>query len=154
MYDDFDASNRTMGVPPRTRDGVVAWVDSLVEHGWNLVALAEERVVGHVGVAPAPSPEPQFVVFVDGDYHGRGIGTELVEQLVAYAADGEYDAVELSVSPNNARALRVYRNVGFELANAGPMQLDMRLPLSRSVAERVRRPPAERRVSDGRDDAE
>ena len=150
MYDRLDPTSRTMGLPPATPTGIEDWLRGLVEQGWNLVARRGELAVGHVGVAPGDSDTPQFVIFVDDDHQNRGLGTELVNQTIAYAADREHDALRLSVSTGNRRAITVYRNVGFEpvdpaqeLAAAG-IDLDMHLPLSAPVADLVRLPPAER----------
>lgn len=150
MYESLDSTSRTMGLPPSSRAAIEDWLDGLVDRGWNLVAREGERVVGHVGVAPAGAADPQFVIFVHDDRQNRGLGTELVQQTVAYAADRDYDALTLSVSTGNRRAINVYRNVGFEPAEAGAgsvggaIDLEMRLPLDGTVAEQVRLPPAER----------
>lgn len=149
MYDSMTAISRTMGLPPSSRPAIEEWLDGLVDRGWNLVARDGDRVVGHVGVAPGGAEEPQFVIFVHDDRQNRGLGTELVNQMVAYAADRAYEALTLSVSKGNRRAIHVYRNVGFEPAGEGgeidaDVDLEMRLPLTHPVAERVRLPPAER----------
>lgn len=148
MYATLDAESRTMGLPPTRRPAIEDWLDRLTENGWNLVAFDDGRAVGHVGVAPAGAEDPEFVVFVHQDYQGRGLGTELVKQTVAYAADGGYDALTLSVSKGNRRAIDLYRHVGFEPEAGGQlddaMDLEMQLPLSAPIADLVRLPPAER----------
>jgi RimJ/RimL family protein N-acetyltransferase len=150
MYESLGSTSRTMGLPPSSRAAIEDWLDGLVDRGWNLVAREGDRTVGHVGVAPAGADDPQFVIFVHDDRQNRGLGTELVYHTVAYAADREYDALTLSVASGNRRAIHVYRNVGFEPAEAdggpigGAIDLEMRLPLDGAVAERVRLPPAER----------
>lgn len=144
MYEAIDDESRTMGLPPTDRDGIDAWLTRLTESGWNLVAFDGDRAVGHVGVAPAEADDPEFVIFVHQSYQGRGLGTELVKQTVAYAADGGYDALSLSVSKGNRRAIQVYRNVGFESEEdplAPGVDLEMRLPLSAPIADLVRLPP-------------
>lgn len=148
MYAGLGSGSRTMGLPPSTPAQIEAWLDGLVERGWNLVARTGDRIAGHVGVAPAEAP--QFVIFVDDDHQNHGLGTELVNQTIAYAADRDYEALTLSVSKGNRRAIHVYRNVGFGLEDAAQelsasgVDLDMRLPLSSPVADLVRLPPAER----------
>lgn len=148
MYDTIESVSRTMGLPPSSRPAIEDWLDGLVDRGWNLIAREGDRMVGHVGVAPATADDPQFVIFVHDDRQNRGLGTELVNHTVAYAADRDYDALTLSVSTGNRRAIHVYRNVGFEPAGDGTVgdavDLEMRLPLTHPVAERVRLPPAER----------
>jgi RimJ/RimL family protein N-acetyltransferase len=147
MYEALDAESGTMGLPPTGPEAVESWLARLTETGWNLVALDAGRAVGHVGVAPAGADDPEFVIFVHQDYQGRGLGTELVRQTVAYAADEGYDALSLSVSKGNRRAIHVYRTVGFQPEGEvlGPeVAVEMRLPLTTPIADPVRLPPAPR----------
>lgn len=144
MYERLDPSSSTMGVPPHDRDGIVQWLDGLIDGGWNLLACDGDRVVGHVGVTPAQAPDPEFVIFVDDDYQHRGIGTELLKHVVATADDRDHDALRLTVTRDNRRAIDVYRNVAFDVTAREPMAIAMRLSLHDPVADRVQRPPAER----------
>lgn len=145
MYETVEST--TLGLPPVTRERTEQWLENLRENGWNLVARDGGRVVGHVGVAPADATAPAFVVFVHDEYHGRGIGTELVKQAVAYAADRDHEALELTVDSGNRRAVSVYTNVGFEVVERAA-DLEMRLPLGDPVAEAAGLPPAERPSAD------
>lgn len=144
MYEDIDGDNRTVGLPPLGRENIAEWLDSLTADGWNLLARDGDRVVGHVGVAPADAEDPQFVIFVHDDYQRRGLGTELVRHAVAYAEDRGHDALRLNVAKENRDAIDVYRNVDFEVIEEGTLEVDMELSLDEPVAEAVQRPPAER----------
>lgn len=144
MYEEFDESATTMGLPPYTCPRIESWLEELTSEGWNLIALVDDRVVGHVAVTPADDHDPEFVVFVDADFQDRGIGSELLKQLVAYADDRDHDALSLDVSVDNRRAITVYENVGFETIDRTSLNRTMRLPLDRPIADRVQRPPAER----------
>lgn len=144
MYERLDPTDRTMGVPPASPERRREWFASLLAEGWNLVADRGNEVVGHIAVTPAIAAEPLFVIFVDGRYRGRGIGTELVRHAIARAADRGHDALRLTVSTGNRRAVAVYRNVGFEVVERGVSELGMELPLDDPIADRVRLPPAER----------
>lgn len=155
MYVALDDDHRTMQLPPKAPEAIEAWIASLTDGGLNLVAVDGTRVVGHVAALPKstpdlafdpsdPSAELEFVIFVHGDYHGRGIGTELLKQLVAHATAEGYDALSLFVARSNRRAVSVYRNVHFAIVERRQGELEMVLPLSHPVAERVQRPPAER----------
>lgn len=139
--------SRSMGLPPMTPERREHWLGDLRATGWNLVALDGDRVVGHVSVAPSDEPAPELVVFVADDYQARGIGTELVKQAIAYAADRNHDALGLLVGARNDRAIAVYTNVGFDVVDRD-IQLEMRLPLDRDVAETVRLAPGERPPDD------
>lgn len=144
MYESLDVSSRTSNLPPMGRDRIMSWLERLTEDGWNLVARDGDRIVGHVGVMPVAAGEHEFVVFVADDYQGRGIGTELVEQLVAYAAARGCEALRLSVERDNERAISVYENVCFDVADERVATVEMELPLEKSIAEDVQRPPVER----------
>lgn len=144
MYEAFDESAATMGLPPFTRSGIEDWLSELTADGWNLVATIDDRVVGHVAVTPDDADDPEFLVFVHSDFHDRGIGTELIKQLVAYADANDHEALTLTVSEDNHRAITVYENIGFETIDRSALNAMMHLPLTAPLTDRVRRPPAER----------
>ena len=143
MYVDYPDAHRTMGLPPATRDRIDAWLERLCGRGFN-VADRDGRPVGHAAYAPRSKVEPQFVVFVDPDFHDRGIGSELCRHLIAYAADAGRDALVLDVDAANERAVRVYRRLGFETVARSGSEPRMRLPFDEPIADAVRLPPAER----------
>ena len=145
MYEDLDSTSRTMGLPPESRKRLEEWLHNLTENGWNLVAVDDDgQIVGHVGVVPATTEDPQFVIFVHDDYQNRGVGSEMIRHLIAHAADRGHDALQLDVSKGNSRAISVYENVDFEITERNAMDLSMRLSLDEPIAEEVQRPPAER----------
>lgn len=144
MYEDLDGHSRAMGLPPATTPKLEAWLERLFENGWNLLALDGDRVAGHVAVIPAESADPEFVIFVHQDYQDRGVGSELVKQLIAHADDRAHDELTLSVSSGNRRAITVYQNVGFDVVERQVTELAMALDLHQPIVEQVQRPPAAR----------
>jgi GNAT superfamily N-acetyltransferase len=144
MYERLDPADRTIGVPPASPGRRREWLASLLAGGWNLVADAGSEVAGHIAVTPATGAEPLFVIFVDGRYRDRGIGIGLVRQAIARAADRGHDTLRVNVSTGNRRAIRVCRNVAFEVVERGASELGMQLSLDEPTADRVRLPPAER----------
>lgn len=46
-------------------------------------------------------------------FHGRGIGYQLISQLIDFARQNRYTRIRLQTSPEQTRALRFYRKVGF-----------------------------------------
>jgi len=144
MYAAFPAGERTSSLPPPTRDAIVDWLGLITEDGWNLLARIDDRVVGHAAVTPAAADTPEFVIFVDDAYQGRGIGTEMVKQLVAYAAADGHEALCLSVERTNERAISVYENISFEITDEAMATIAMRLSLDKPIAEDVQRSPAKR----------
>lgn len=144
MYADLDGHSRTMGLPPATVPNIEDWLERLLEMGWNLVALDGDRIAGHVAVVPAESADPEFVVFVHQDYQNRGVGSELVAQLVAHADDRGHSELTLEVSTGNRRAITVYQNVGFDVVERQVMDLTMALDLQEPIVDQVQQPPAAR----------
>jgi len=143
MYNDLDLENQTLGLPPRHRRGIEEWLTKLTREGWNLVVV-DDRIVGHVGVVPTAATDPQFVIFVHDDYQNRGIGSELLEHLLAHADAHGHEMLRLTVSKENHRAIAVYRNVDFEVTDEQAAELRMHLDLDSELVERVQRPPVER----------
>lgn len=143
MYEDLDAHSKTLGLPPTTTEQREQWLDHLIGAGLNLVALDEGNVVGHVAAVPAEEDKSQLVVFVHQAYQNRGIGTELLKQLVAHADDENVEAITLMVALNNQRAITVYDNMGFDVIERMQGEIAMRLSLDRPIVDEVKRPPAE-----------
>ncbi|GAA0281828.1 GNAT family N-acetyltransferase [Halobacterium noricense] len=145
MYDDLDAYSRTQGIPPTTRSKIIDWIESLFEEGWNLVVDGDgEQIIAHTAAIPDSAPRPELVIFVHQSVRNRGIGTELLKHLVAHAGAREHEGLKLHVSRGNKHAITVYENIGFDVAKREASDLEMELPMSHPIADRVQLPPAER----------
>ena len=86
-----------------------------------LVAWADGEIVGHAGLHPAAqSPRRSHAMHlgmtVRTDWHGKGVGSALMEALLALA-DGWLNVtrLELTVFVDNERAIALYKKFGFEL---------------------------------------
>ncbi|WP_262177492.1 GNAT family N-acetyltransferase [Haloarcula laminariae] len=143
MYLELDPGDRTMGLPPVTEDGLRQWLGRFTDDGWSLVAKTGDTVVGHTGVTPEDAAAPHLIVFVADEAQGRGIGSELIRQLVAYAADRGHESLTLTVEASNDAAVTVYGNIGFDIIERLTGELEMQLSLDDPVADQVRLPPAE-----------
>ena len=64
-------------------------------------SLEEERHTGSFGIS------------VDRDYRAAGIGSALIERLLAWAPTAGITRVEVRAWSNNPRALALYRRLGF-----------------------------------------
>jgi len=144
MYEDFGEASRSMGLPPREDTAIREWLRNLAARGEHVLAWDDETVVGHAGFAPTEAAAPEFLVYVRGDYHGRGLGGELTRQAIARAAAADHEALTLHVDGDNDPAISLFRSLGFETVADHAMELQMRLPLSASVAETVQLAPAAR----------
>ena len=84
----------------------------------NLVACANGRIVGNIGLHPASNPRRRHTanigMGVHDDFAGRGIGQKLMENAIDIA-DNWHNLLrlELTVYTDNDRAIRLYKRSGF-----------------------------------------
>jgi len=148
MYDDFAPGERAQGLPPRTRSRIETWVADRLEDGCNFVVAGDDRIVGHALYTPTDADEPEFAVFVHQSVQGRGIGTEVSKHVLADAAVGDRDALELVVEPGNRPARRLYDTLGYETVEEQSLSggrrmgaIKMRRPLGPSAITEFRDRP-------------
>jgi RimJ/RimL family protein N-acetyltransferase len=84
---------------------------------WTVVLAAEDRVVGWGGLNKDPGePEwgPEVAYYFDRAYWGRGLGTELVRESLAYAfGDLDLPDVGAFTKPENLASIRLLLGSGF-----------------------------------------
>jgi RimJ/RimL family protein N-acetyltransferase len=78
-----------------------------------LVAEADGRVVGHLGLEVLPYGVAQFGMCVAPEWRGRGVGSALVGAAVDGARRLGAHKVTLQVWPHNRAARQLYRKHGF-----------------------------------------
>lgn len=83
------------------------------------VALDTNKIVGYVwGYQHEFFYEKRMYVnslVVDEKYSGNGIGRNLLKTIEQYAKENDFMALDLNVSPQNERALRLYEKMNFEI---------------------------------------
>lgn len=83
-----------------------------------LIALDGERVVGNGIIEcekiPRFSHRAELSITVLEEYWGRGIGTALIERLIAEATERRISVIDLNVRADNKRAISLYKKFGFE----------------------------------------
>jgi len=83
-----------------------------------VVAELAGRVVGLAGLVGRVLEQESHVgslgISVDRDYRGRGVGTRLLEHLVAWAPSHGVTRIELEAFSSNPRAIALYEQLGFE----------------------------------------
>ena len=81
------------------------------------LALDGEKIVGNACVNGSPNARlchrRSLAITVLRDYWGRGIGTGLMEQMIAFARASGAELVSLEVRSDNERAKALYRKFGF-----------------------------------------
>jgi putative acetyltransferase len=87
----------------------------------SLVAEIDGEVVGTAGLHPVgPAQRRRHAMMlgisISKDAQGKGVGTALMRALIDYADRwAGVLRIELSVFPDNERAIKLYRKFGFEL---------------------------------------
>ena len=140
MYEGFGTADRAQGLPPVTRSRRADWLESMLAEGSNVVAERDGELFGHAVYTPTDAARPELAVLVHPEMQGRGVGTELCRQVIADAAAGGREGIELHVESGNHVARSVYRTVGFELADRRG-DIRMTLDLDDPAATEVRWPP-------------
>lgn len=90
----------------------------LREH--RFVAVGGGQVLGWVVVWPV-SPRPVYAgvvehsVYVDPAAHGKGVGTALMEALIASTEAAGIWTLQSGVFPENSASLRLHKKVGFRV---------------------------------------
>jgi RimJ/RimL family protein N-acetyltransferase len=130
MYADFSPRPASQGLPPEDPETCARWVKGIMEMGETLLALREERVIGHAALVPDPKGDSaEFVIFVHQASRGLGIGTELTRATLARARQLGLKSVWLTVAMSNFIAIRLYRRLCFEYCEMDECERTMMIRL-------------------------
>lgn len=105
----------------------------LAHRGGEIVAVAGYERLRELGAA-----EVAFAVLASEQ--GRGLGTRMLEQLAAYAAENGIDRFDASVMAENRRMLGVFSSAGFGVrreTSYGVTELTMDIRPTERLAERI-----------------
>src|SRR5215813_9563937 len=101
MYEDFEPKRGSQGLPPVGQDRLVSWLLPLCENNLNLIALFEDRVIGHTVLCPLNRGPAEFAIFIHQDFRNQGIGSSLTEVTLQYGRTKGLRHVWLTVEVNN-----------------------------------------------------
>jgi ribosomal protein S18 acetylase RimI-like enzyme len=128
MYLDFDPSFRTLGIPPVDEPKVREWLETILE-GYSTVAWHGDRAVGHAVLVAEPDDGHELAIFLHQEYHGAGIGTQLLEALLTHGREHGVDHVWLLVEGDNRPAVNLYNDVGFVVTDSFQGDVEMELAM-------------------------
>lgn len=118
IYSDLNVIGNTSQIPYRTAGFWREYRKKRGDSAVALVAVLEERIVGHMTICPDDRPRRRhtawFGLAVHADFHRRGIGRALMAELVRLADDWlNLEKIELGVLSDNPGAIALYREFGF-----------------------------------------
>ncbi|ESP87519.1 GNAT family N-acetyltransferase [Candidatus Halobonum tyrrellensis] len=135
MYEAFDPTDRAQGIPPNGESAVRSWLETILGGDCrNVVAWDGDDAAGHATLV-RDDGSFELAIFVLQAYQGAGIGTRLIEALLAHGAATGVEKVWLTVERWNRPAVALYKNVGFETSDAESFELEMTARLVDSVED-------------------
>jgi acetyl coenzyme A synthetase (ADP forming)-like protein len=117
-------------------------VEPVVEPDWHergaLLASLDGRIVAVANWVRLRDPRAAEIAFTVGDeFQRRGIGTRLLEQLAARAAQAGIEEFVAEVMHENSAMLGVFRDAGFTVTRAGEGgELEIRFPIAPTTGYR------------------
>lgn len=107
----------TLSIGHRRTEQIAAWHGRRMKGSVSVCAWLDGRIVGHAGLElyrPSRAHGAGLGLSVHDDYHGRGVGTALMQALTE-CADGSLGLrrIELTVFVDNLPAIALYRKFGF-----------------------------------------
>lgn len=130
LFADVRAEGRYLITPPglRNESHEAYFIRELITAGESLILVAEadSAVVANVMVLPEQSRVQDHVgtlsICVASEWRDAGIGSALVDRALAWATEHDLQKVQLSVFPDNTRAIAVYERAGFAREGLRRMQ--------------------------------
>ena len=91
-------------------------VEEYLGSGTCFIAVGDNRVIG-VCVLLQKGPELIEImnIAVDEQYHGRGIGRQLIEHAIGHAREQEYKKIEIGTGNSGIGQLALYQKCGFRI---------------------------------------
>jgi ribosomal protein S18 acetylase RimI-like enzyme len=130
MYDRFAPKAITQGLPPADDATRLEWIKRLLTVGINYIVWQKGLVVGHCSlILDLEHKDGEYLIFVNGPFRNRGLGTELTRLAVAKAMDSGLRSIWLTVEALNFRAIKLYKKIGFVFCDSGERERTMVLQL-------------------------
>jgi L-phenylalanine/L-methionine N-acetyltransferase len=109
----------TLRVPYQTPEAARKWLETMAPGNISLVVEKDGRIIGNGGFERLQGRRSHVAYLGMGlhdNFHGRGIGTRLLRELIEIADDWlNLRRIELTVYVDNARAIALHERHGFEI---------------------------------------
>lgn len=88
-----------------------------------LLAKCDDKIVGCASLNRLPrrmKHRGDFAVSVAKDYWNKGIGSQLLDNIIAFARENDFEIIDLQVRSDNKRAIHLYEKYGFQKIGGHP----------------------------------
>ncbi|WP_025026937.1 GNAT family N-acetyltransferase [Caldalkalibacillus mannanilyticus] len=112
----YESGERSMSVEEQKER-----INRLLSSERSMILIAEDNdnIIGHIGAIGGTARRNRhslyIIVGIRKQYHGRGVGTRLFEELENWAKEKDFHRLELTVMAHNEAAISLYRKRGFEV---------------------------------------
>ena len=118
LYHQPQAQAQTLQLPLPSPTLWEKRISSKPDNVYSYVALIDNKVVGNIGFEQMTHPRTRHVAHfgmgVHDDYHGRGIGSKLIETVIELADNWlNVRRIEIDAFVDNDAALSLYKKFGF-----------------------------------------
>lgn len=87
-----------------------------------IIGAIADGLVGMVGVCLADTPAVRrgmiWGMYVDLEFRGRGIATRMMEEIIRFAVEQQWESLHLSVAAANTAARTCYESLGFAVVES------------------------------------
>ena len=88
-----------------------------------LLAKSDEKIVGCASLSRLPRRmrhRGDFAISVAKEYWNKGIGSQLLNNIIAFAKENNFDSIDLQVRSDNKSAIHLYEKYGFKKIGRHP----------------------------------
>jgi ribosomal protein S18 acetylase RimI-like enzyme len=91
------------------------WTNATDQHGFFLIKDNEPLAYGEIWVDDDEGDLELAHLIVHPSHRGKGLGKELISQLLLKCKSYSYPEIFMRIVPENSRALRCYKAAGFKI---------------------------------------
>ena len=88
-----------------------------------LLAKCDNKIVGCASLNRLPrrmKHRGDFAISVAKDYWNKGIGSQLLDNIIAFARENDFEIIDLQVRRDNKSAIHLYEKYGFKKIGEHP----------------------------------
>lgn len=128
MYEVFVPKDAAFGLPPSNLLRRQMWLDTLLTKGINLVAHADDQIIGHMVLMPDgnfDAKRAEMAMFVHQDFRCRGVARLLFQAAIQEMKPNGIETLWAMVGGDNYACAAALRSFGFTTVAAHGTESEM-----------------------------